>query len=82
MAGRKRDQRVAGSRDAEIQTGEIMTETKEETPVPKPEPKPLDVNDVDASWDGTGSLDAHREQAFAKLKQPGFGAARLVKDGE
>ena len=29
--------------------------------------------DVDASWDGKGSLDEHREKALAKIKQPGFG---------
>lgn len=61
-----------------------MTETTEDTPAPTPtpDPKPADVNDIDASWDGTGSLDAHREKVLATLKQPGFGAARLVKDGE
>lgn len=57
-----------------------MTETTGDTPTPKP--KPVDVNDIDASWDGKGSLDAHREKVLATLKQPGFGAARLVKDGE
>lgn len=45
--------------------------------------KAVDVNDVDASWDGSGSLDDHRQQAFAKLKQPGFGTIGKVKpDGE
>jgi hypothetical protein len=39
--------------------------------------------DVDASWDGKGSLDEHRQQAFAKIKQPGFGDIGKVKtDGE
>ena len=38
--------------------------------------------DIDALWDGTGSLDAHREKILATVKQPGFGAARLVKNGE
>lgn len=64
-----------------------MTEETEITvvdvePVPT-KPKPIDVNDVDASWDGKGSLDDHRQQSFAKIKQPGFGAAGKVKaDGE
>jgi len=35
--------------------------------------KTFEVSDIDASWDGTGSLDDHRQQAFAKVKQPGFG---------
>lgn len=29
--------------------------------------------DVDATWDGTGSLDDHRQKEFAKIEQPGFG---------
>lgn len=29
--------------------------------------------DVDASWDGKGSLDDHRQKAFESLKQSGFG---------
>ena len=37
------------------------------------------LNDVDASWNGEGSLDAHREAALAKLKQPGFGDASKPK---
>jgi hypothetical protein len=46
------------------------------------EPKPVDINDVDASWDGTGSLDDHRQAAFEKLKQPGFGRKGVKTDGE
>jgi hypothetical protein len=47
------------------------------------EQKPVDVSDIDASWDGTGSLDEHRQKAFAKVKQPGFGDIGKVKsDGE
>lgn len=34
--------------------------------------------DVDASWDGTGSLDDHRAKVFKEIKQPGFGAAGKV----
>ena len=30
--------------------------------------------DVDATWDGKGSLDAHREAELKKIEQPGFGA--------
>ena len=32
--------------------------------------------DVDATWDGEGSLDEHRQREFAKLKQPGFGGPK------
>ena len=42
-----------------------------------------DVVDVDASWDGKGSLDEHRQKELAKVKQPGFGDAGKAKsDGE
>jgi hypothetical protein len=44
--------------------------------------KPVDINDVDASWDGTRSLDEHRQAAFEKLKQPGFGRKGVTTDGE
>jgi hypothetical protein len=47
-----------------------------------PKPKPVDINDVDASWDGAGSLDEHRQAAFEKLKQPGFGRKGVTTDGE
>jgi hypothetical protein len=30
--------------------------------------------DVDATWNGEGSLDAHREAELKKIQQPGFGA--------
>lgn len=41
------------------------------------------VIDVDSSWDGTGSLDDHRQKELAKVKQPGFGDAGKAKtDGE
>ena len=33
------------------------------------------IIDVDATWDGTGSLDEHRQKEFAKIKEPGFGGA-------
>lgn len=46
------------SRNDEIQTGEIMTEN---------------IVDVDATWDGKGSLDEHRQKTFAEMTQPGFG---------
>lgn len=32
--------------------------------------------DVDATWDGEGSLDEHRQKEFAKLQQPGFGGPK------
>lgn len=31
------------------------------------------MTDVDATWDGKGSLDEHRQNAFKDMKQPGFG---------
>lgn len=53
--------------------------TIEETQQPEPE-KPVDV---DATWDGEGSLDEHRQKEFAKIKQPGFGDLGKVKsDGK
>lgn len=30
--------------------------------------------DVDASWDGTGSLDEHRTKMFKTITEQGFGA--------
>ena len=51
-----------------------MTDETEPTPVPNPpQTQTPEVIDVDKSWDGTGSLDDHRQQEFAKIKQPGFG---------
>lgn len=35
--------------------------------------------DVDASWDGKGSLDDHRQKVLQSVKQPGFGDAGKVK---
>jgi hypothetical protein len=53
----------------------------EQEPVVAPLMK--EVIDVDASWDGKGSLDEHRQQAFSKMKQLGFGDLGKVKqDGE
>jgi len=50
---------------------------------PLPEVVTVAFVDVDASWDGTGSLDDHRQKALATLKQPGFGNAGKAKsDGE
>jgi hypothetical protein len=47
------------------------------------EPVLKPVVDVDASWDGKGSLDEHRQQQFANITQPGFGDSGKVKpDGE
>lgn len=62
---------------------EVDKDTIHVEPEAVAEPKHIDTADVDASWDGEGSLDAHRQQAFAKIKQPGFGNAGKVKtDGE
>ena len=30
--------------------------------------------DIDASWDGKGSLDDHRTKVMETLEQPGFGS--------
>jgi len=50
--------------------------TIEESPEPKME-KPVDV---DATWDSEKcSLDKHRQNEFAKIKQPGFGDLGKVK---
>lgn len=47
------------------------------------EQQPAKLVDVDATWDGKGSLDEHRQKELSKLKQPGFGDAGKVKtDGE
>jgi hypothetical protein len=46
---------------------------------------PIHPADVDASWDGKGSLDEHRQKAFKTIEQPGFGTAGKAKvstDGE
>ena len=53
-----------------------MTEEREEIEEVKPAetPKPINPADIDASWDGKGSLDEHREKALKEIKQPGFGA--------
>lgn len=62
-------------------TGEL-NETIETAPdvAVAEESMPVDVNDVDASWDGKGSLDTHRQAAFEKLKQPGFGREGVKSD--
>jgi hypothetical protein len=31
------------------------------------------IVDVDATWNGEGSLDEHREREFSKLQEVGFG---------
>ena len=64
-----------------------MSEVDDDTIHVKPEPvvEPVlkSIVDVDATWDGKGSLDDHRQQQFAKITQPGFGNAGKVKtDGE
>jgi len=47
------------------------------------EQPPVKPVDVDASWDGKGSLDDHRQKELAKITQPGFGDAGKVKlDGK
>jgi hypothetical protein len=64
-----------------------MSEVDDDTIHVEPEtvvvPVLKDVVDVDATWDGKGSLDEHRQTAFAKITQPGFGDSGKVKpDGQ
>jgi hypothetical protein len=63
-----------------------MSEENDEVPKRQPLKKtqaPAKPVDVDATWDGKGSLDEHRQKELAKLTQPGFGDAGKVKtDGE
>lgn len=33
----------------------------------------MTITDVDATWNGEGSLDEHRQKEFAKLQETGFG---------
>jgi hypothetical protein len=60
-----------------------MSEVDDDTIHVEPEPVVAsvlkDVVDVDASWDGKGSLDEHRQQALSKITQPGFGDLGKVK---
>ena len=35
--------------------------------------EPVKHIDVDATWDGKGSLDDHRQKAFKTIKEVGFG---------
>ena len=71
---------MASKRHFEIQANQIMTEEREVTEdieaiePQAPAPKPINAADIDASWDGKGSLDQHREAALKEIKQPGFGA--------
>ena len=49
----------------------------------EPIPETAAIIDVDASWNGQGSLDEHRQKELAKLTQPGFGdAGKVMKNGE
>ena len=50
-----------------------MTEETETELATEVAPIAAGVNDVDKSWDGTGSLDEHREKVLKDMKQPGFG---------
>ena len=57
-----------------------MTQDNDEITIEETQkPKPSEVVDVDATWDGKGSLDEHRQKELAKIKQPGFGDAGKVK---
>lgn len=38
--------------------------------------------DIDADWDGEGSLADHREKKLTSLKQAGFGKAALTEAPE
>lgn len=39
----------------------------------------MTITDVDATWNGEGSLDEHRQKEFAKLQETGFGKAVTQK---
>jgi hypothetical protein len=61
----------------EAQIVEVNVDDSKATPgdyVPE-----IAIVDVDASWDGKGSLDEHRQKELAKVKQPGFGDAGKAK---
>jgi hypothetical protein len=74
---------VAVKRHDEISTGgKHMSEENDEVTIEETQ-APAKPVDVDATWDGKGSLDEHRQKELAKLTQPGFGDAGKVKtDGE
>lgn len=59
-----------------------MSEKPEAVTPATPEPPKPDVKDIDASWDGKGSLDEHRKACFEKLKQPGFGRQGVKTNGK
>ena len=57
-----------------------MTQDNDEVTVEETQkPEQTNLVDVDASWDGKGSLDDHRQKELAKIKQPGFGDAGKAK---
>ena len=65
----------------EIQADTAMIEETETIETASPTIVP-DVSDVDASWDGKGSLDEHRQKALAALNQPRFGREGVKQDGQ
>jgi hypothetical protein len=54
----------------------------DETPEPQVESTPPQPVDVDATWDGEGSLDDHRQQALKEITEPGFGREGAKPDDE
>lgn len=57
-----------------------MTQDNDEVTVKETQkPEPVTPVDIDASWDGKTSLDEHRQQQLATVKQPGFGNAGKAK---
>lgn len=55
-----------------------MTQDNDEVSIEETQ-EPAKAVDVDATWNGNGSLDEHRQKELAKLKQPGFGDAGKAK---
>lgn len=57
-----------------------MTQDNDEVTVAETQkPELVTPVDIDASWDGKGSLDEHRQKQLATVKQPGFGNAGKAK---
>lgn len=60
----------------------MSQDNDEKTSKEAQQPEPVEPIDVDASWDGDGSLDDHRQKELAKITQRGFGdAGKAKKDG-
>lgn len=52
-----------------------MAATRQSKVSPEGAVNAMKITDVDATWNGEGSLDEHRQKEFAKLQEAGFGNA-------